>query len=333
MPDANLLSRLRRKIGLMLGKEDMPSSPANMTDKDIVAQKWGIFAEHRAAIPQPKVDRVFSMDHPVVQEYVYDTYLNGQDPFEYVGTFLPRVPCEFGLEIGCGSGQLSINLVKEGICRHIDAFDVSEQAIEIGRETAKEEEVSTIRFDVADANSIFLAENKYDFVYMCNSLHHVEKLEHLYEQVNNALTEDGIFFANDYVGPTRMQWTEKQMEIMNAVLSLLPDRYRRSSLKSFRIRKEIERLPVETYERIDPSEGVRSAEILPLAKERLDIIEIRPLGSSIIYELFYGMIHNFDENSDLDTTLLRLICLLESTLIREGALESDFACFIAKKRR
>lgn len=85
--------------------------------------------------------------------------------------------------------------------------------------------------------------------------------------------------------------------------------------------------------KIDPSEGVRSGEILPLAKEQFDIVEIRPMGCSIIHELLFEIIHNFDENSEYDSALLRLICLMESLLIREGVIESDFACFVAKKRR
>ena len=127
MSDANLLSRLRRKITLILGREGLPFSPADMTGEDKMAEKWGDFAEERATETDAK--REYMMDHPLVEKYVYDSYLDGKDPFKYASRHFPRMPLEFGLEIGCGSGYLSIGLVKGAICKQIDAFDVSGKAM------------------------------------------------------------------------------------------------------------------------------------------------------------------------------------------------------------
>ncbi len=92
----------------------------------------------------------------------------------------------------------------------------------------------------------------------------------------------------------------------------------------------VARTKIEDFLRVDPSEGVRSGEIVPLARERFDVFDFRPMGCSVVYELLLEIIHNFDEN---DQALLRLICLLERLLVRDGAVASDFACFAARKRR
>ena len=52
-----------------------------MSDLDNVAKKWGDFAEKRKKL---EFQRMFALDHPVVQEYVYNNYLDGHCPFGYV---------------------------------------------------------------------------------------------------------------------------------------------------------------------------------------------------------------------------------------------------------
>lgn len=294
-----------------------------------VANKWGIFAERRHT--DPKYQRVFAMDHPAVQKYVYTTYLEGESPFEYVRRFLPRIPCNSGLEIACGSGDLSIAVVNTGLCKQVDASDISERAIAIAKQSAQDARIDNIRFTVADANTIVLPSEQYDFIYMSQALHHIEKLEHLYQQVHDALTDDGIFFVSDYIGPTRMQWTDKQITIMNAILSLLPERLRHT-VDNQGVRKVIKRTAIEDFLRVDPSEGVRASEIFDIAQKQFDIIDFRPMGLSIIYELFLNIIHNFNDQSEDEIALLQLICLIESLLVQEGVIKSDFGCFVAKKR-
>lgn len=294
-----------------------------------VSNKWGTFAERRHT--DPKYQRVFAMDHPIVQEYVYNTYLEGESPFVYVRRFLPYIPCNSGLEIACGSGDLSIAVVNTGLCKQVDACDISERAIAIAKQSAQDAKIDNIRFTVADANTMVLPKNHYDFIYMSQSLHHIEELEHLYQQVNDALTDDGVFFVADYIGPTRMQWTDKQLTIMNTMLSLLPERLR-LSLDNQNIRKVIERTAIKDFLRIDPSEGVRAGEIFSIAQKQFDILDFRPMGLSIIYELFLNIIHNFDDQSEYDIALLKLICFIESLLVKEGIIASDFGCFVAKKK-
>ena len=158
----------------------------------------------------------------------------------------------------------------------------------------------------------------------------------MFEQITHTLKPGGYFFVNDYVGPSRMQWTDKQLELMNEILAILPAHYRLlldGNLGYLGTHKEtVHRTPVEIYLKVDPSEGVRSAEILPLAKEYFDVLDVRSLGGTIHYELLRGIIHNFDVNDEKDMALLEMILLLERKLLENNVIDADFKCFVAKKR-
>jgi ubiquinone/menaquinone biosynthesis C-methylase UbiE len=330
-----LIHLARRRRGSELDRQEayMHDAPQEnfVSDEERVSKKWGKFARDRE---QGKtVHRLFALQHPVVSRFIKDSYLNDfSSPLEYVKSFLPKVPSSPCLEIGCGIGMLARSMITSGVCSELDAFDLSEDVIAVAKRKTEQEEIKGIHFHVGDANTLELPENKYQLIYMSQSIHHVENLENLFNQINKALQPGGIFYGSDYIGPTRMQWSEKQLDIMNEILAILPERYLRHSQHNYEVKARINRIPIETFLRVDPSEGVRSEEILPLAQKILDVIDIRPMGGTINYELLRGRIHNFDDQSDTDNTILRLICLLEKIMIREGVLESDFVRFVARKR-
>jgi SAM-dependent methyltransferase len=223
--------------------------------------------------------------------------------------------------------------VQTGLCESIDAFDLAAGAIEVARRKAHEAGVTTINFFIEDANKLRLPPETYDFIFASNALHHIENLENLFEQVNQALTPNGLFFGDDYVGPSRMQWSPLQLTLMNRMLKCLPERYRVNSLMNDQgIKHMIERIPIEIFLEKDPSEGVRAAEILPQLERHLVPVEIKPLGGSLVYDLLLGIIQNFDDNDENDVALLRILCQCEAILIEQGILSSDFAYFAARKR-
>ena len=279
----------------------------------------------------------FAMSHPVVKQYIKNNYLGGKEgPFEILKQYL-NTPVERALELACGRGDFAIEMVTTGYAKHIDALDVSDVAVEDARRKAAIEGLENVNFEIADVNSVELPPDTYDLVYFRQSLHHIEALEHVFEQITHTLREGGIFFINDYVGPSRMQWTDKQLEIMNEILAILPERYRvllGGDLGYPGTHKvTVHRTPVETYLKVDPSEGVRSAEIISLAKGYFDVLDERSLGGTIHYELLRGIVHNFDVNDEKDTVLLEMILLLERMLLENNVVDADFKCFVAKKRK
>lgn len=279
----------------------------------------------------------FAMSHPVYSKFIYNSYLGGKRPIGILKQFLNDKPCEYAAELACGRGDLGINLLKAGIVKRLDGFDVSPVALEKAKEKMKTEGVANANFFVADVNEIRLRENTYDLIYFSQALHHIERLEHVYEEVNNALVKEGIFFVSDYVGPSYMQWTDQQLDLMNRILSLLPEKYREfinsgDGVWNGKLKAQIGRTSIDTYLRKDPSEGVRSSEIVPLARRYFDVVGYYPMGGTITYELLRGIVHHFDESDERDVAMLELICLFEHTLIQNGCIGSDFACFFARKK-
>ena len=64
------------------------------------------------------------------------------------------------------------------------------------------------RLRAADLNTIELEPGRYDAVFVAQTLHHIEALEHLLDQIHGSLTEDGLFVVNEYVGPRRFQFPD-----------------------------------------------------------------------------------------------------------------------------
>jgi SAM-dependent methyltransferase len=81
---------------------------------------------------------------------------------------------------------------------------------------------------------------------------------------------------------------------------------------------------------VDPSEAPRSADIMPLVRERFEIIEETGLCGGISQFLFAGLTNNFTDDQGVrlvDTLLGR-----EEALTRQGEIGHDFAYVVARAR-
>jgi SAM-dependent methyltransferase len=81
----------------------------------------------------------------------------------------------------------------------------------------------------------------------------------------------------------------------------------------------------------DPSEAVRSAEIMPLLERYFEIVEFKPLGGTILQFLLADIAGNF--RSPEGERLLKMLFEIEDALLETGALQSDFAYIVARPRR
>jgi SAM-dependent methyltransferase len=294
-----------------------------------VSDLWSKFAEDRQA--PGSAAWMFAPDHPRLRKRIYDTYLDGLDPFTWVRNRLARLPARHGLEIGCGGGDLAIAIVETGMCERLDAFDVAAGAIDAARAKAAAKGIDAIRFSVMDGNAVRLPRARYDFVCASHALHHIENLENLFAQVAASLTPDGLFFADDFIGPSRMQYSDAHIALMNDLLACLPEHKRRSRFADGAVKSRVERVPIETFLRIDPSEGVRAADIVPLMRRHFDV-EVFPTGMSLMYEVLIGIIHNFSEDNPADDAILDLVFLADRLCAEARLVEPCFACLVARPK-
>jgi SAM-dependent methyltransferase len=238
------------------------------------------------------------------------------------------------LSLGCGAGHLDRILKRHGFCfRSFTGIDISGEAIARARTLAEEVALApAIRYEAADLNQIELPARSFDFIYFFQSLHHIEALERVLEQCQRALRPDGLLLINEFVGPSRFQWTPRQVDMANQVLGLLPEDLRRD-LQSGGLKTEIERPTVQHMVRHDPSEAVRSGEIEGLVKAYFAVVGEWNWGGTLNHLVFQRIAANFDPAHPYHRSIVELLIHHENVLIREETLPSDFKVFLARLKR
>ncbi len=332
-------------------------------NRDIFEKKWGVKWEpHQLRNPE-RLDRarsdkiartkehwgkeagtwavgrgIFWLEHEEVQERI-NRKVSGnphKNPMHHLKDVMTErgyaFPVDRCLTLGCGAGDLERGLAQLHFCSRHDAFDISDKAIEKAIAAANEKKLTHIHYEVRDVNEIRLPENTYDVIFGVGAVHHFEKLEHIFSEVNKALRPDGIFFMNEYVGPSRFQWTDRQLDVINAVLKILPKKYKKAVTGPATIKNVEKRPDVKMVESFDPSEAIRSEEILLCVKKYFDILEVRELGGTILHQLLANIAGNFKPDNKTDVAMLKAVFDLEDALLESGDISSDFAVVIAKKR-
>jgi len=183
-------------------------------------------------------------------------------PLDWFFRTFVRRKSERALSISCGTGFWERRIARMGFAAEIDAFDYSRACLEWARDLAAQEGIKNIHYRQADINTIDLPPERYDFVVSVAALHHVQNLEHALGQISRSIKPGGLFFYDEYVGPNRMQWSDEVLKIVNSTLKIIPSRYRRSVTGG--LKEKQERVTVEQMIEIDPTEAVRSEDILPL---------------------------------------------------------------------
>lgn len=236
-----------------------------------------------------------------------------------------------GLVLGCGNGQLERDLRNLGAVLHIDAYDIAPGAVEEAKRLAAAGRVTGITYHVADLNHAELPAAKYDVAFCPSSAHHIDRLEHLFAQVQRALKPGGHFVLMEYVGPSQFQAAPAVVGVINELLSVLPPELRRRS-HTGEVKSSFEPPTREFMNAVDPSEAIRSDELLPLLRQHFELVEVKPYGGTINHMLLQGIVDNFDESTPEGRGLLGLLMYFEELLIREGVLAADFAFIVARNR-
>jgi len=238
-----------------------------------------------------------------------------------------------GLSLGCGTGHRELRWAELGKFQLIDAYDLSPKRIEIANKNASMQSYGGIlNYQVNDIFSLELQPNTYDVIFTEGSLHHFSPLAEILIKISKALKPNGYYVVNEFVGPTKFQWTTRQLEVVNALLSILPAKYRRikqsSLLKSKWFRPSLLRMAL-----IDPSEAIESSNILPLLNRYFDIVELKEYGGTILQLLLNDDIaHNFLSDVREAQEFLELCFKTEELLIKSGDLQSDFVVAVCQKK-
>lgn len=292
---------------------------------------WGKRAEFLASEARP----TSWSDLPLVLSLYINPAMTGDKDVGWLEAmkrdFFPE-PVGRALSLGCGGGALELQGVYWKIAQCFDGFDASAGSIELATRLAKEAKLSdAVNYEVADLNKAEFKEDKYDAVFASQSVHHIEALEHYMEQVVRTLKKDGYFIVNEFVGPNQFQWTEPQLFHSNRLLNLIPDKLR-TSIRTGQYIKEISRPTIEHMNEVDPTEAIRSADIMRLLEENFDIVEKRDFGGTLLHLTLNDIAGNITESEE-HVKLLKMLIKEEQDLIKSGELISDFTLVIAKNSK
>lgn len=303
--------------------------------REKVSSFWAFTREDKLELGD---ENISWLENRYVSKFYVNKIISG-DPEKnwliYVSEKFFKEPAGIGLSVGCGDGCLERHGLRLNICKKFEAFDISAEAVDKAKQLIiKENLADRVSYGVMDFNKEKLKENYYDVIFGAASIHHIENLEFFFKQANGALKQDGLLIINEYVGPSQFQWRKKQLALINKILGTLPVRFRKSLDKKdySRIIDTVEIVPREIMNQTDPSEAIRSEEILSFFCRYFDVVEKIEWGGTILHPLFHKIIGNFDFTDEKDKAILDLVFLLEQTLICEGIIPSDFVLLIGKKK-
>lgn len=275
---------------------------------------------------------------PAIQR-MNSRHVTGRSDLSALAWFFERVASEQALPLGralvlaCGGGHLERLLITSGWVREIVAVDLSPRSLATAEAAAKAQGVTGIRYQQGDMNRLDVT-GPFDAVFNVSASHHCSNLEGLFEAVKRLLKPGGWFYTDDFVGPSRFQWSDQQVLHINRLLQMLPDRFVHS--RSGWCRRVFYRNDAKVVSDFDPSEAVRSAEILPLLHRHFQIETCRGYGGGLLHLALANIAHNFDVAESGDPTgpaYLDLLIEASDQLRRTGRTQDDFAVAIARQAR
>jgi SAM-dependent methyltransferase len=315
-----VLSLLRRPAAAA------PAAPAPAAP-DAAAQHWDAWQAGQAAAPQAYVDWG---DHPTVLALLQQEAFG--DPaftlFHYLLTQHPEFAQARALSLCSGDGGFERLLVENGIFGHVTGTDIAPGRVAAAN-AARGALADRLEFQVADVNQAAFGEACYDVVFAKAALHHVSALEALFAGIRRCLKPGGRLVTIDFFGPTRFQWTERQLEAANAFLAeQVPEPLRRRADGSLH---RVERPTVEAMIAMDPSEAVRSAEVYGQLTAHMTIEKQIDIGGALLnLVLDPSIIMNFQPGVPEHDAVIRRAFEHERALMRSGALASDFKVILAR---
>ena len=235
-----------------------------------------------------------------------------------------------GMSLGCGTGHREIKWANLCDFEKIQGYDISDNLIQQAKKQAQKKQLDqTIEYFVADIHKTDIPENHYDAVFVEQALHHFSPLKQILAKIDKSLKPDGLFIVNEYVGPTRFQRTKRQLEVLNAVRDILPEK-----LKTHVVDGSVKKVICPSRMSMifkDPSEAVESAMIVPLLHEIFDVVEMKPY-EVITHVLFDGIAHNFLSDDPDVKRYLRMCFDIEDVLMQTKGLPENFVLMVCKKK-
>jgi SAM-dependent methyltransferase len=287
----------------------------------------------RVAWEQTQDAPIHAWDIPALRRR-WNRMVSGDEAVDHVttiaGRYLQGRKGLIAFSPGCGGGGNEIRWAGTGIFERIDACDLSAPRIAGAVAMAEREHLSSVvTFSVGDMRSR-TGRELYDLVIAEGALHHFYPMRAALLQIKGLLKPGGLLVVNDFVGPSRFQWTPRQLQAANAMLALIPEAYKRR-WPDGKVKKNISAPGRLRMRLADPSEAAESSLILPLLAETFTPLELINKGGAIACLVFFEIAHHYIQGGETAERILQLCFDLEDLLMQSGEISSDYILGVFQK--
>jgi SAM-dependent methyltransferase len=199
-----------------------------------------------------------------IDRYV-NTRFTGDPNTDWVTTIPRWGTFRRGLLLGASSPPRESRVLELNPGVHVTLIDLSAGAAERRAAALAARFPGRVEPRTADLNFLELPAERYDLIVSSSTIHYVTNLEYLASQIDRALTPDGYFFLEDYVGEPRFGFSEQKRRLFE----MLYDR---------NLGRQRGRRPGVLWHDasdLSPFCGVRSDEILDVFRTYLDEVQVR----------------------------------------------------------
>ncbi len=302
-----------------------PLSEASVVDADYA---FNLNAERNIFDQQAEVH-----DLPQIFHYWSNKYLRTMfeqygfsNPDQFFVNYLREAAQRTGnaspkfLSVGAGNCdteiRVAVALKNLGMCDFtIECLELSPPMLARGQAVARAQGVvGHLRFTETDFNR-WQPTQKYDAVMANQSLHHVLKLEHLFDAIKAALSPEGLFITSDMIGRNgHMRWPES-LKVVHEFWRELP--------KSYRFNRQLRRHE-KLYKNWDCSsegfEGIRAQDILPELLKRFHFKLFVAASSVVDIFIDRGFGHHFDVKNPWDLDFVDRLHAYDEAALARGEL-------------
>ncbi len=240
---------------------------------------------------------------------------------------LGRDMLDKGISVGCGTGSAEMDMLESDLVQEFDVFELSEIRIREGRELAKRRGLDErIRFTSGEADEL-ARPGHYDLVFWGDALHHMLDVHQAVGWSKSILRPGGFFVMDDFIGPSRRQWTDFTLSMSERLRNIFPDRLLvdpRDSTKRLSVKRG--RPDVALLIADDPTDAADSERILDAVRTFFPDADVVLTGGVIYAFALNDVLANMTPE---DAPLLELCLLLDDQCIDRG--ESLHAVAIARK--
>ena len=231
----------------------------------------------------------------------------------------PSLPFGKGISVGGGTGQKEMGLMRQGIVHRFDIYEYSDARIQAGIQLAEKAGLEgRVRFIHGDAFELVDPDQQYDFVHWNNSLHHMLDVDRAVAWSKGVLRTGGLFYMDDFIGASRFQWPDQQLEIATRIRHIFKNtkymahpRAPADSLPAIVSRPNKDKLIAN-----DPSEAADSERIVEALYKHFPNVEVKATGGVVYHLALSDMLHNFNEETD--RALIDLLMLVDELCLRLG---------------